>query len=224
MIILRNKYSIIKNYTIYGERCSGTNFLENCISNTFDIPVVWDYGWKHFFGFCHFTKLLEAKNTLFIGIVRNPFNWIQSLFNNPYHVPQKLYSNIDKFITDQWYSVGDYQKENPQDRNYITNERYANIVDMRNHKNMYLVEYMPKMVNNLMIINYDDFLTNYDFHMRILGRTFNLRNNGYRPELKIRNDYYTQQKHYEFISNNLNWSYEHLLGFRKELYPKELII
>lgn len=224
MIILRSKYTVIKNYTIYGERCSGTNFLEDCITNIFNIPVTWEYGWKHFFGFCNYSKLEDAKSTLFIGIVRNPFNWIQSLFNNPYHVPQKLYLNMDKFLTDQWYSVGDYQKENLQDRNFISNQRYANIVDMRNHKNMYLVEYMPKLVNNFILINYDDFLTNYDFHLQILSRTFNLRVSGHKPEFKIKNDYYTQQKHYDFICNNLNWNYEHLIGFRKELYPKNLII
>lgn len=33
-------------FTIYGERCSGTNFLEEIMLANFDIVVTWDYGWK----------------------------------------------------------------------------------------------------------------------------------------------------------------------------------
>ena len=42
---------MIKYLTIYGERCSGTNYLENLIKINFDVEVKFDYGWKHFFGF-----------------------------------------------------------------------------------------------------------------------------------------------------------------------------
>jgi hypothetical protein len=41
---------MLKKYTIYGERCSGTNYLENIINMNFDVNVTWEYGWKHFFG------------------------------------------------------------------------------------------------------------------------------------------------------------------------------
>ena len=41
----------MKKYTIYGERCSGTNYLENIININFDVNITWEYGWKHFFGF-----------------------------------------------------------------------------------------------------------------------------------------------------------------------------
>ena len=42
---------MLKKYTIYGERCSGTNYLENIININFDVKITWEYGWKHFFGF-----------------------------------------------------------------------------------------------------------------------------------------------------------------------------
>ena len=42
---------MLKKVTIYGERCSGTNYLENLLLLNFDIEIVWDYGSKHFFGF-----------------------------------------------------------------------------------------------------------------------------------------------------------------------------
>ena len=42
---------MLKKYTIYGERCSGTNYLESIININFDSNITWEYGWKHFFGF-----------------------------------------------------------------------------------------------------------------------------------------------------------------------------
>ena len=42
---------MIKKVTIYGERCSETNYLEQLLINNFDIDITWKYGWKHFFGF-----------------------------------------------------------------------------------------------------------------------------------------------------------------------------
>lgn len=39
---------MIKKVTIYGERCSGTNYLEELLTENFDVTLVWDYGWKHF--------------------------------------------------------------------------------------------------------------------------------------------------------------------------------
>ena len=37
--------------TIYGERCSGTNYLEALLKLNFDVQIVRNYGSKHFFGF-----------------------------------------------------------------------------------------------------------------------------------------------------------------------------
>ena len=42
---------MITQFTIFGERCSGTNYLEECILNNFDINVTWKYGWKLFLDF-----------------------------------------------------------------------------------------------------------------------------------------------------------------------------
>ena len=42
---------MLKKYTIYGERCSGTKYLEQLMDSNFDIKLTWEFGWKHFFGF-----------------------------------------------------------------------------------------------------------------------------------------------------------------------------
>ncbi len=66
---------MVTNFTIYGERCSGTNYLEQLILENFELPVTWKYGWKHFFGF---SNLENSDDTLFFGIVRSPIAWFDS--------------------------------------------------------------------------------------------------------------------------------------------------
>ena len=79
---------MIQNYTIYGERCSGTNYLERIMGLNFDINITWNYGWKHFFGFQD-NKLENSDDTLFICIVRNLPDWINSLYRTPHHLSFK---------------------------------------------------------------------------------------------------------------------------------------
>ena len=70
---------MVNKFTIYGERCSGTNYLESLMVNNFDVSITWDYDWKHFFGW---HSLNNSDDTLFIGIVRNPVDWLNSFYKN----------------------------------------------------------------------------------------------------------------------------------------------
>jgi hypothetical protein len=224
MITTKTKYTTIKQFTIYGERCSGTNYLEKVITNSFNIPITFNFSHKHFFGHTPPSLLSSAQNTLFIGIVRNPFNWIQSFYKEKYHVPMLLRKNLDNFLTMEWYSENDDHTENLFDRNYISKKRYKNIFEMRNAKNAYLINYMPRIVNNYFLINYDLMLTDQMEYLKHIAQTFNLKLTKYQPEVKIKPWYYTYKKHYHLICNNLNWKYENIIGFYKELYPKEYIV
>ena len=38
----------MQKFTIYGERHSGTNFLQKVICENFRLKITWDFGWKHF--------------------------------------------------------------------------------------------------------------------------------------------------------------------------------
>ena len=77
---------MITKYTIYGERCSGTNYLENLINENFDVKLTWEYGFKHWFGF---NNLSNSDDTLFICIVRNPVDWVNSFYRTPHHLKIK---------------------------------------------------------------------------------------------------------------------------------------
>lgn len=158
---------MINKFTILGERCSGTNYLQNLISENFNLDITWEYGWKHFFGFNNYEN---SDNVLFIGIVRNPVNWLISLKKNPYHLQKDLLGEWDKFLTEEFWSFYDneathkeqYNTEIMTDRNIYTNERYANIFESRKVKCGYLLNDFPKKVKHFILIRYEDLLMDFN--------------------------------------------------------------
>jgi len=155
----------MKKVTIYGERCSGTNYLEELLLLNFDVEIVWNYGWKHFFGF---NDLTNSDDTLFIGIIRSLEDWINSLYREKHHLPTHLTENVDIFLTDTFYSYDLDENEIMSDRNIDTGERYKNIYELRLVKNKYLIEKMPKLVKNYCLITYDNLVDNFEDTMNKL--------------------------------------------------------
>ena len=148
----------MKKVTIYGERCSGTNYLEELLLLNFNVEITWDYGWKHFFGF---NDLSNTDDVVFIGIVRGLEDWINSLYRDKHHLPTHLTENIDTFLTDTFYSLYDDGNKINEDRNLETNERYKNIFELRLVKNKFLIEKMPALVKNYCLITYEELSTNF---------------------------------------------------------------
>ena len=60
---------MVKYFTIYGERCSGTNFIERAIVKNFEIELTWKYDYKHFFGFHEFKEKGVLISELPNGVV-----------------------------------------------------------------------------------------------------------------------------------------------------------
>jgi hypothetical protein len=178
-------------FTIYGERCSGTNYLESLILENFNISITWKYGWKHFFGFYDFkTCTTDDDQTLFIGIVRNPVLWIQGFYSNPHHVPTELKSIIP-FLSKEFYSVNDDGTLRIEDLNYMTHRKYTNIFELRRCKNHYLMNVMKTNVKNYILINYERLKDDTFTCLHALQKQFNLE----RKSTIYRNvDYYKKNK------------------------------
>lgn len=80
-------FNNIEKVQIFGERCSGTNYLQNLLLKNFDVSVTWECGFKHFFGF---DEDKYNDKILFICIVRNPVDWINILYIKKWHLPNDL--------------------------------------------------------------------------------------------------------------------------------------
>ena len=170
---------IKKSFVIYGERNSGTNYLETILTGhsyhissemaAFDCPVLnpsygdnnCKYGHKHFFGF-YDKEIKEADaGVIFIGIVRNPYDWIRALNKKKHHIPPENYSMLS-FLNNEWYSI-DHNKQSSthgdellNDRDFETGLRYENIFKMRSKKLRYLHHTMPTIAKNYEFIKYED--------------------------------------------------------------------
>ena len=97
--IYRSKYEYIKNFQLYGERHSGTNFLENSLRNIFNLEQTSFFGGKHFFGFSKPETITYERHTLFVGIVRDPYDWILAMYSLPHHVSKVNKKSFLDFIT-----------------------------------------------------------------------------------------------------------------------------
>ena len=218
---------MVKYFTIMGERCSGTNFLEHSILRNFEIELIWHYGYKHFFGNYNYNNKNPIINNddevLFLGIVREPISWINSFFSKKYHIPEKNKENINQFLYNEFYSIDDNNQEIIEDRNYENNERYKNIFEMRYYKNKYLIEHSKK-VKNYLLIRYEDLKFNYDKILFFIEKKFNLRRlnknfikinsyKGQRNKIYIENDINLKKNIIEEIKNNLNINQEKSLGY-----------
>lgn len=164
----------MKEFTILGERCSGTKFLERLLLDNFDISVTWKYDWKHWFGFENYEN---NSDILFLGIVRDPVDWINSIKNKPHHVHPSLLKDKESFLNNEWWSTEKNHgvgNEVMKDRNMITNKRYKNIFELRKTKLLYLLDVMPKNVVNYSFINYEDLIKNHEDVMEKLRLKYNL--------------------------------------------------
>ena len=187
-------------FTIYGERCSGTNYLEELMLNNFNIKVTWDYGWKHFFGFHKFNHDERENDTIFIGIVRDPIEWLCSFHNVPHHVPDinKPWAN---FLCKPFYSINKDKTIDKRDLNFTTNQIYKSIFELRCCKNYYLINEMPKNVKNYILINYEDLRDNTENMLTRIGNKFNLQLKNDKIENII---YYKKEKNKQFDKNKKN--------------------
>ncbi len=219
---------MIKYFTVYGERCSGTNFLENAILQNFDIERVWHYQYKHFFGYYDFSEqnpiIENDDDVLFLGIIRDPVYWINSLFQKKHHLPEENKQSIQSFLKNEFYSIDEEGNEILNDRHIITHERYKNIFELRYVKNNFLIDTMKKQVKNYLLIRYEDLNNHYETLLEFLEKKFQLKRktntwvkiNNYKGnsnKLYVQNNIQLSPKIIKRIRNTLDKNQEHSLGY-----------
>ncbi len=221
----------INRFCILGERCTGTNYLQKLMETNFNLTEeTHKYGWKHFFGFSNYEN---SDDVLFIGIVRDPFQWLGSLNKKKHHLAPHLRQNMRVLLRAQFYSIYDeyghgekFGKEVMQDRNMFTGKRYKNIIELRNTKNKFLLDIMDKKVKNYILIRYEDLSTKTFEQLEIIRNKFDLKqkNNELINIIKHtkkkgtrwdeNKDIYKPLPHnFNFVIKNIDLDLEHRLGY-----------
>ena len=149
-IIRRAPGTAIRGFQVFGERNSGTNFLEHLIERNTSLKAVRHYGWKHGFP----VSIAYHPQSLILLIYRDPVNWLVSMFNSPYASLDCVnLSNFSSFIRSEWGSFlrwhsnerwggtwnativpGLDGQECVFDRNPITGERFTDVFELRWYK------------------------------------------------------------------------------------------
>jgi len=222
-----------KNIKIFGERCSGTNYLEMLlVSNLKNINISREYGSKHQFR----RKALEiglSKNDYFIVIHRNAYDWIRSLHKDPHHAPELLYLPFSKFIRSPWRTyLGQNWKKiilNEESKKMIT-ESYENVIELRKSKMKYFLSFPDN--SNLVHLNYEQLLSDPYKKLKEIAIKFNLEigeeftevNTYKKTNKKFSGSHYSMisKKDLTFINQQLDWSVENKLGYNQEDYESSL--
>lgn len=236
---------MIENIKIYGERSSGTNWLQAIVSGksyyydhskytsisfhgegnpAFNLPVLNEkhFGHKHFFGNWYNQDIKEnGDNTLFIGIVRNFYDYSLSLLKHKHHIPE-INQDPNIFFKNEWYSI-DHEAQSPrygeeimEDRNWITGERYKNIFELRKNKIEYLQDVMPQVAKNYVLIRYEDLVDDVDKVVSFVADKFDLKiiNNDFTKSIKNQSSPYIFNPHISLINENIDWETENKLGYQ----------
>jgi hypothetical protein len=189
----------IQYFTIFGERCSGTHFLQHSILSNFHIQYI--KGEKHFFGnkefrdalditqspneltlfeqkMCEFDSI-DTEELLVFAIVRDPVEWLDSFYKRGHHVPPENRHSYERFVSCEFYSMYDdgpkKNQEIMEDRHWKTKERYRNIFELRYWKNRYMLEEMPKKYVHFYLIKYEHLRDNYEETLEHIRKRFGLR-------------------------------------------------
>jgi hypothetical protein len=207
----------MRKVQIYGERCSGTNYLQQALITNFDVEITWDYGWKHFFGF---NDLSGSDDVLFIGIVRNLPDWVNSFYREKHHLPTRLRNDVNAFLNDEFFSIHDDGSLIETDVNIENNKIYKNIFELRHVKNKFLVETMPLSVKNYKLITYDSLISDFVGVMNQLRLTGLVTKQGIPFPVNI--GYYKAERNTPFIKKTNQIPTELILSKANLFYEKLL--
>lgn len=136
---------------VLGERSSGTNYLARLFEENTKLEVVQSPAWKH--GFAQMQAI--AAETLVVGVVRAPLDWLRSMHAKPWHAEPALQAmEFSEFIRAEWHTHIDrprlfhgaegrriHRVPLQQDRHPLTGRPFANILELRAVKARSLLGY-----------------------------------------------------------------------------------
>jgi hypothetical protein len=160
-----------KNYLLFGERCSGTSIIESAIALNSPLIPTLDLGSKHFPK--PITEIDKGilKNTPALIVVRDPYEWIRSLYVQPWHAaPEVRARPFSSFVKSEWWSIWDeealisrgdckYGEEILEDRDPITGHRFADPFQLRKSKYARFLK-LAELGESLHLIRLEDYVAN----------------------------------------------------------------
>lgn len=96
---VRKEGPIPTHFQVFGERRSGTNFLNELIADHTNLKPATRYGWKH--GLPSMPAI--DKDALIVIIIRDPIKWLLSLNAFPFDSFHEKKTDISVFLRSEWH-------------------------------------------------------------------------------------------------------------------------
>lgn len=156
----------IDHFQVFGERRTGTNFLNHLLEANLKIAPTTRYGWKH--GYPAMPCISDSG--LIAVITREPFSWLSSLHNRPFATSHEGLSFPD-FLRTEWRDlfipkefghakwgykgmVHASHVANQADRHPLTGKPFANPMELRTIKNQAFLGFLNRECNAF-VVDYD---------------------------------------------------------------------
>ena len=190
----------IEVFSILGERCSGTNYLQQLLEGNFDTRNTDDYHYRHFFGFEQPEfPYKKAECVLFVGVVRAPVAWLDCFYKYQWQLDQWLYSDWYQFLTqpiqsyresEMNYTLSLLPEEQRatardemlthalfHDRNFADPQLsvWKDVFELRQVKALHMMGKFKSMVDKYVMVRLEDLQTHYQHFLHILQLWFNLQ-------------------------------------------------
>jgi hypothetical protein len=135
----------MKQLKVYGERNSGTIYLEWLLRKNFEIEILEtpETGWKHRIAPSQEEIAVLEKDIHFVCLVKNPYSWLISMHKRPYMHEELKKLSFSDFLK---YSYGDYR--NPIVMWNLKNKSY---LEMGNYTNQHIIVKYETLLQNISI-------------------------------------------------------------------------
>lgn len=179
---------------IYGERNTGTNYLEQLILNNLEVEVLryfpnrriekyiryeiqlsilFELKSKKYLGWKHGNPRIQAINKfnegklLIITITKNPYSYLLSLYKRPYHYKGDKNTSFKNFLACKWKTI--FLMENSGKK------FYKNPIEIWNEKNNSYLNLRKKVNKEVLNIRYEDLLANPEEVMLKISRNLGVK-------------------------------------------------
>jgi hypothetical protein len=243
--IEKHNGSQIKKIQIFGEMHSGTNYLEMLLLKNLSGVTVFSgqkeserpFGQKHFPAwFDHplsyhkslglderYWNFSDSSDTLFIVIVRDPYDWIRALYKRPFHIAsakpfQKFIRRNVRFkVSKDLVNTIDF---NPETRDFFVDPLVFRSAKLTNAFNL------KERVGNCFFINYEALRDMPNEVLKELSTLFAIeKRQGFTPvtTYKSQSVAYSGSRYFpipkkdlSYINKRLDWNIEGRMGYQKK--------
>ena len=168
-----------QHVVLFGERCSGTKYLQKIMETNFVCDFSNQPTHKHFFGH---QDLRPYRNSLFVCVVRAPVPWLNSFYRNPWHLllqnarPSPAFLRAPVRSYQQGRSSGGALQQTGnisageimEDREIGTQRPYRSVLALRNRKLRYMLDDLPLQAPRVIVVRYEDLLHSFDNVLLVL--------------------------------------------------------